>query len=199
MSERRTFVTAEDWDGYAAAVPHSDAFFDAEPVQLARAEAIARRATGTVLDVGSAEGHVAEMMDGPVTLVDISPVRVQKARTAGRNAQVGDATSLDFEDDSFDTVVLGEILEHLDDPGQALAEAFRVAKDRVVISLPLNGWEDISHQWRISFDECLDLDQMGREPTKGHQIVLTFQRGACWPPRYWKDDESWKQQFEEGR
>jgi len=43
---------------------------------------------------------------------------------------------LPFEDDSFETVVLADVLEHLDDPYLALDEAMRVARKSVVILLP---------------------------------------------------------------
>ena len=43
---------------------------------------------------------------------------------------------LPFEDDSFHTVVLADVLEHLDDPHSALDEAMRVARSAVVVLLP---------------------------------------------------------------
>jgi SAM-dependent methyltransferase len=44
--------------------------------------------------------------------------------------------SLPFDDDSFEAVVLADVLEHLDDPHSALDEAMRVASRSVVILLP---------------------------------------------------------------
>jgi ubiquinone/menaquinone biosynthesis C-methylase UbiE len=102
---------------------------------------------------------------------------------------------LPLEDQSVDTVVLAEILEHVDNPGEILAEACRVAGERVVVSLPLNGWSDRTHQWRISLDYC--RGETG-DPTKSEQIVLTFQRGTCWPLGYEAFDEDWHRQFVEG-
>jgi Methionine biosynthesis protein MetW len=43
---------------------------------------------------------------------------------------------LPFEDDSFETVVLADVLEHLDDPHSALDEAMRVGRSAVVVLLP---------------------------------------------------------------
>jgi SAM-dependent methyltransferase len=45
----------------------------------------------------------------------------------------GDATDLPFADGSFDTVVMFQTLEHLPEPAQALAEAFRVLRSDGVI------------------------------------------------------------------
>ena len=60
--------------------------------------------------------------------------------------RVGDASQLPFEDASFDTVVLGEILEHLTHPARVLAEAKRVLREggRLIITVPygLNAHHD---------------------------------------------------------
>ena len=141
-----------DWEDYAQRNVLNDNAYAAEPVQTMRVEAMARRSTGSVLDVGGGDGFFAKRISN-VTMVDISPIRVARAQALGVSAIVGDATDLPFDDNSYDTVVLGEVLEHLDDPGKAFAEAFRVSRGRVVISLPLNGWEDPTHEWRISIDD----------------------------------------------
>jgi len=47
-----------------------------------------------------------------------------------------DATQAPIESDSFRTVVLAEILEHLSNPPKAIAEARRIATDRVLVTVP---------------------------------------------------------------
>jgi SAM-dependent methyltransferase len=51
---------------------------------------------------------------------------------------VGEGSDLDFEDDSFDTVLLGEVLEHLAAPDDILEETARVLRPsgRIVITTP---------------------------------------------------------------
>jgi len=56
-------------------------------------------------------------------------------RRRGGDGQ-GSAYALPFGDHSFDTVTLCEILEHLDRPLHALSEAARVARTRIVITVP---------------------------------------------------------------
>lgn len=188
-----------NWEAYARVNPLGPDAYNAEPVQQMRAETIVRRCRGDVLDVGGGDGYVADMIRAAghrVKVVDASSIRVMRARRDYRlTAEIGDATRLTQAERSYDTVVLGEILEHLENPGVALAEACRVARRRVVVSLPLNGWADPTHQWRIRLDVCSDPHQHANDPTKGEQIVLTFERGACWPPDYHRFDPSWAALF----
>jgi len=52
-----------------------------------------------------------------------------------------DANMLPFRDNSFDTVLLMEVLEHVDDVERALKEALRVAKEVVLVSYPFEDRE----------------------------------------------------------
>lgn len=46
------------------------------------------------------------------------------------------AQSLQFPDKSFDTILMVEVLEHLEDPEKAISEAARVARKNVILSVP---------------------------------------------------------------
>ena len=85
-----------------------------------------------------------------VTSVDASPEFLshltQRIATSlpGCSARVelGDLHHLRFQDQSFDAVVCGEVLEHLDDDTAALREFTRVLVPGglVVVSVPANPW-----------------------------------------------------------
>ncbi|GAC50838.1 hypothetical protein GOACH_32_00010 [Gordonia aichiensis NBRC 108223] len=83
-----------------------------------------------------------------VSACDISRGAINLLRAAaGRrgsqvDAVVANAVDLPFADDSVDTVTLIHLLEHLsrDERSQALAEAMRVARQRVVVAVP---YEDV--------------------------------------------------------
>ena len=90
-----------------------------------------------VLDVGCGNGGVAvagALRGHRVTAVDIDTGSV--ARTLARaeawgvhvDALQGDASSLGLPDDSFDLVVMNDIIEHVEDPDGALEEARRVLR-----------------------------------------------------------------------
>lgn len=189
------------WEAYARVLPHTREYYESEPVQRDRVDVMIDRARGKVLDVGGGDGFLAYELNHrghEVEVVDISETRVARCHRRSLAAQVGDACDLPHPDQSVDTVLLGEVLEHLANPGEALAEACRVARDRVVISLPLDGWADPTHQWRVSLDVLEDPVQHASDPTKGRQIVLTLVRGTCWPADYWMTDPTWEDQFSPG-
>ena len=132
----------------------------AEPTQWDRVQKLLDRCVGSVLDVGGGDGWIAaELMKRghEVVMLEVSAERCQRARDRGVNAFGIDAYEpFDLLEDyatgdyrQFDTVLLGEVLEHLDDPGQLLRDAFRIARERVIITVPLLGWADPTHQWRI--------------------------------------------------
>ncbi|GEM_PF-3516742 len=104
---------------------------------------------GSVLDVGCGHGYatcdIASTAEH-VHAVDISEELLGKAADLVRLNSVhnvtfshGDAYSLQFDDQAFDTVTLLEILEHLERPQDAVSEALRVARERVVVTVPAYG------------------------------------------------------------
>ncbi len=100
---------------------------------LARAGAAAG---GRILDVGCGGGFLSNPLAGDgwrVKGVDRSATSLDAARArvpAGAEAEyaVGDALALDEADASYDAVLMMDLLEHLDEPARAVAEAARALK-----------------------------------------------------------------------
>jgi SAM-dependent methyltransferase len=69
--------------------------------------------------------------------LDIDLAGLQEMKQKGFNVVAGDAQNLDF-DSSFDTIVAGELIEHLQNPGRFFESCARALKPggRVVISTP---------------------------------------------------------------
>ncbi len=78
-------------------------------------------ATGTVLDIGGGYGRYASLFSFlglKYTVSDIDP----------RADFVENSHALQHDTDSFSTVISNQVLEHIPEPEQTVAEAFRVLK-----------------------------------------------------------------------
>lgn len=101
----------------------------------------------SLLDVGSGRGtFLWPLLDAfpwlEVTAVDLNPVRVADIAAVGGGgvanlrARRMDAEALELEDGYAEVVTTLEVLEHLQSPRRAAAEAVRVASKYVVASVP---------------------------------------------------------------
>lgn len=122
--------------------------------QQERLDAIADYCEGSVLDIGAGVGMLERKLAKKgfknVVAIDIKPDYVGYMQQQGFDAMLGDARHLpNIQDESYDTVVLAEILEHLLDPSSALKEAVRIAKKKVVLTLPVGNQKDEWHHWDI--------------------------------------------------
>lgn len=93
----------------------------------------------SLLDVGCGEGRLLEQLGQygvPAEGVDTSARRLTVARERGCRAREAEASSLPYEDRTFDWVVIRHVLHHLNDPKVAVAEAWRVARAGVILAEP---------------------------------------------------------------
>lgn len=110
------------------------------------AATVAETRPASVLDAGCGEGETIARLDGllpdRVAGVDLSPDAVAFAagRFPGLEISRASVYELPFEDGCFDLVLCLEVLEHLADPGAALAELARVSGGDVVVSVPHEPW-----------------------------------------------------------
>lgn len=153
------------------------------PIVKARVEDIVRRVSGPrVLEVGCNEGWVAKaiMEDRGFEVVAVD--NRKEARDAcreffGIEAIEGDANKLPFEDASFDCVVVGELLEHLNNPGLGLTEAFRVSRGHVIVTIPIGQyWNDEqTHAWQLN-GAMIEHDKGDQINFFKHSFVVEFRR-----------------------
>ena len=73
---------------------------------------------------------------------------------------LGSAYALPFRDDSFDTVLCSEVLEHLEHPVDALRELNRVARRHIILTVPREPLWRIGNMARFKYWRAL-----GNTPT----------------------------------
>lgn len=114
---------------------------------------------GSILDIGCNWGWVLNQVGGQCG-VDINPVNIAlaKEKFPERQFVVGDVTKgLVFKNDSFDVVIEADLLEHLEWFGnveKALKEGVRIARKRLLITLPWRRDEKCAlcfkHHWLVT-------------------------------------------------
>jgi SAM-dependent methyltransferase len=123
---------------------------------------------GSVLDAGCGAGEVcAELREivgseGRVVGVDASATMVDtgRARFADVEFDVADVQALPFDDATFDAVRSERVLQHVDDPQQAVREMARVVRSggRVVLTDPDHHQADIAtdhHEvWTVALEHA---------------------------------------------
>ena len=109
----------------------------------------------TIVEVGCNEGFVSKALmenGGTVTPVDYDPEMAKKANQIfGIDVVIGNIHKLPFEDQSFDIATGCEVLEHIWNPMGGLSELFRVAREKVVITVPVGRYwlGELTHQWEL--------------------------------------------------
>jgi len=97
----------------------------------------AAKSKGKILDIGCNDAFMFRDLD----LKNITYFDIENKIPSSYNLNFvqGNAENLPFEDGEFDTVIIGEVLEHVDSPVQVLKECKRVGKN-IYITTP-NEWE----------------------------------------------------------
>jgi SAM-dependent methyltransferase len=129
-----------------------------------------------MLDVGCGGAWLGEHFES-YTGVDVSADAVEAARSRGFDAlQIEPGAPLPFDDQSFDGVVMKDVLEHVGDPVALVDEVRRVLRPggKVFASSPDAqrwAWDDYTHRrpftrksFRLLFADCgFEVERVGYE------------------------------------
>ena len=104
---------------------------------------------GLVLDLGCGIGDYLE--NSPKAIgIDINPFLVDLCKKKGLNVKKMEVDQIPFEDDYFDSILIDNVLEHIENPRNILIEASRVLKNNgtLLIGVPgLKGYKrDSDHK-----------------------------------------------------
>jgi len=106
---------------------------DCENMKSERVAYIRRNMFGKILDIGANQGLLHRMIDdGKMIGLDIVVSNYSKRMVRGS------AEKMPFKENSFDTIIAGEVLEHLPHPEKFMQECKRVLQSKgiVIISTP---------------------------------------------------------------
>lgn len=102
-------------------------------MKSARVDYIKKNMFGKILDIGANQGLLHKMIDdGKMIGLDIV------VSNYSRRMVKGSAEKMPFKENSFDTVIAGEVLEHLPHPEKFMRECKRVLRSNgiVIITTP---------------------------------------------------------------
>jgi ubiquinone/menaquinone biosynthesis C-methylase UbiE len=115
-----------------------------------------------ILDVGARDGYLSRYLVGRFRRVVALDLEQPDLPFPGVECVAGDAAALPYPDNSFDTVVCAEVLEHLppENLPRACRELARVASNTVVVGVP--------YKQDLRFGQTLCLTCHRTNPPWGH-------------------------------
>ncbi len=115
-----------------------------------------------ILDIGGGEGVYSNELKNlgfNIICIDTNEDYIKKSLEKGIESYVMDGCNLNFPDNSFDIILLFEVLEHVPDFDNILKEAKRVARKYVLITVPnCGGFEKLKPN--ITYDHFLASDHV---------------------------------------
>ncbi len=156
-------------------------------IYLHRFEFHQRFSYGKILDVGCADGRgwafpiPIESITNPPNITHITFADCDEWKNPFNMPFVRCfAEDIPLPDKSFDTVCLGDILEHVKDPDKVLSEAKRLTKDCIIITVP-NEWKwEKDNPNILAFETRKKHIERGRDLKKlGYEQTIKHPSGNC--------------------
>ena len=118
---------------------------------------------GTLLDVGTGDGHIARLV-ADRTGAEVRGIDIMRRPRTHIPVDLFDGAVLPRADASVDAVSFVDVLHHTPDPGALIREAARVAKDAVII-------KDHLSENALDHATLRAMDWVGNAP---HGVVLPY-------------------------
>ena len=134
------------------------------------------------LDIGAGAGgntRVLEQAGWQATALEFSQAGVELARRRGLDVVQGDARDIPFPDDHFGLLVAYDVLEHIEEDDQVVAEIARVVQPggKVLIAVPADPrlWsphdDAVGHVRRYTRDSLVSLFDADALPDRRGPLV----------------------------
>ncbi|MFQ5472217.1 MAG: class I SAM-dependent methyltransferase [Dehalococcoidia bacterium] len=122
-----------------------------------------KHAGKSVVDIGCGSGTYAERLQQlgkSVVGLEADGDSIQEATARGLEVTHGDATSLPFEDNQFDSALLFEVLEHIPNFTAVVREALRVTRRNVLVTVPNVGEYEHLMRYGITYWHLVTIDHV---------------------------------------
>jgi 2-polyprenyl-3-methyl-5-hydroxy-6-metoxy-1,4-benzoquinol methylase len=130
-----------------------------------RVDALLASISGKVLDVGGSAGTLHEKLmkkidEKNVISLDIEIIAVRT------NQVIGDGQKMPFRNNSFNSILAGELIEHIEDPEKFLNECWRVLENNGVLALSTPNKKSWLNRTAKSYEMPLHLSLFSPEELK---------------------------------
>ncbi len=124
---------------------------------------LAERAGQSIVDIGCGHGAYSRRLAASGRAVigtEIDAEKVAAAEARGVEAVLVEGSRLPFEDDSFDTAVLVDVLEHVPEPAVLLGEALRLVRQNVLVTVPNVGEYERLARYGVTYWHLVTTDHV---------------------------------------
>jgi len=136
-----------------------------------------------ILDIGCAEGilcHLTSLRDDIIEIygIDLCENILKKARELNKSEKIkfniGFSEDLKFSDNYFDSVIMGEVLEHVYDEKEAIGEAYLVLKPggKIIVTCPYKGKLSKQHIRIFNEEDIIELFKL----FKSEEFLIDIKR-----------------------
>ena len=148
---------------------HVEGVITKETKLLGRKEILIKHMTGKILDIGCGEGELlikSTLLGYDITGIDASLEEIETAKETAKlsNANIKilhkNLENLDFEKESFDTIIMGEVIEHFLYPKEIIEYVLQFLKPngKLLITTPSGfAHPDADHKSFFFTDKALNL------------------------------------------
>jgi ubiquinone/menaquinone biosynthesis C-methylase UbiE len=118
----------------------------------------------TMLDVGSGDGTISKLMQDNNPVLKITGIDIMERKNSLIPVKLYDGKNIPYDDDSFDGSMFIDVLHHLTNIKELLAEAKRVSRKYILI-------KDHLYKTNFDFKVLKFMDKVGNKP---HGVALEY-------------------------